>query len=147
MICDTTRYLKENGREVIYDAEHFFDGYKDSPEHALATLMAAKEGGADWVVLCDTYGGTMPHEAGKITEIVMREIGIPVGIHTHNDTGVAVANALAFVNSGATRVQGTVNGYGERVGNCHHRDPKPAAQDGSPRDRRREPTDSPCALR
>lgn len=119
MIRDTTRYLKENGREVIYDAEHFFDGYKDSPEHALATLMAAKEGGADWVVLCDTNGGTMPHEAGEITEIVMREIGIPVGIHTHDDTGVAVANALASVNSGATQVQGTVNGYGERVGNCN----------------------------
>lgn len=119
MIRDTTRYLKENGREVIYDAEHFFDGYKDSAEHALATLMAAKEGGADWVVLCDTNGGTMPHEVAEITDVVMREIGIPVGIHTHDDTGVAVANALASVAAGATQVQGTVNGYGERVGNCN----------------------------
>ena len=119
MISDTTRYLKENGREVIYDAEHFFDGYKDSADHALATLAAAKEGGADWLVLCDTNGGTMPHEVAKITEVVMREIGVPVGIHTHDDTGVAVANALASIQAGATQVQGTVNGYGERVGNCN----------------------------
>jgi 2-isopropylmalate synthase len=119
MIRDTTRYLKENGREVIYDAEHFFDGYKDSSEHALATLLAAKEGGADWVILCDTNGGTMPHEVAEITEVVMKEIGIPVGIHTHDDTGVAVANALASVRAGATQIQGTVNGYGERVGNCN----------------------------
>ncbi|MEM9280971.1 MAG: citramalate synthase, partial [Verrucomicrobiota bacterium] len=119
MIRDTTRYLKENGREVIYDAEHFFDGYKDSPEHALATLAAAREGGADWVVLCDTNGGTMPHEVGEITEVVMKEIGVPVGIHTHDDTGVGVANALASVGAGATQVQGTINGYGERTGNCN----------------------------
>lgn len=119
MIRDTTAYLKENGREVIYDAEHFFDGYKDSPEHALATLQAARDGGADWVVLCDTNGGTMPHEVAEITEVVMREIGIPVGIHTHDDTGVAVANALSSIQAGATQVQGTINGYGERVGNCN----------------------------
>ncbi|MEM9017611.1 MAG: citramalate synthase, partial [Verrucomicrobiota bacterium] len=119
MIRDTTRYLKENGREVIYDAEHFFDGYKDSPEHALATLAAAKEGGADWVVLCDTNGGTMPDEVAEITEIVMKAVGIPVGIHTHDDTGVGVANALASIRAGATQVQGTINGYGERVGNCN----------------------------
>ncbi len=119
MIRDTTSYLKEQGREVIYDAEHFFDGYKDAPEHALATLAAAKEGGADWLVLCDTNGGTMPHEVAEITEIVMRTFSIPVGIHTHDDTGVAVANALASVLAGATQVQGTVNGYGERVGNCN----------------------------
>lgn len=119
MIRDTTRYLKEHGREVIYDAEHFFDGYKDAPEHALATLAAAKEGGADWLVLCDTNGGTMPHEVAEITEVVMKTFGIPVGIHTHDDTGVAVANALASILAGATQVQGTVNGYGERVGNCN----------------------------
>lgn len=119
MIRETTRYLKENGREVIYDAEHFFDGYKDSSEHALATLLAAKEGGADWVILCDTNGGAMPHEVAEITEVVMEEIGIPVGIHTHDDTGVAVANALASIRAGATQIQGTVNGYGERVGNCN----------------------------
>jgi len=119
MIRDTTAYLKENGREVIYDAEHFFDGYKDSAEHALATLAAAKEGGADWVVLCDTNGGAMPHEVEEITEIVMRELDMPVGIHPHDDTGVGVANALASIRAGATQVQGTINGYGERVGNCN----------------------------
>ncbi|MEM1441527.1 MAG: citramalate synthase [Verrucomicrobiota bacterium] len=119
MIRDTTRYLKENGREVIYDAEHFFDGFKDSRDHALATLTAAKEGGADWVVLCDTNGGTMPHEVAEITKVVMEELGIPVGIHTHDDTGVGVANALASGRAGATQVQGTINGYGERVGNCN----------------------------
>ncbi len=119
MIRDTTRYLKEQGREVIYDAEHFFDGYKDSPEHALATLAAAKEGGADWLVLCDTNGGTMPHEVAEMTETVINVLGIPVGIHTHDDTGVGVANALASIRAGATQVQGTINGYGERVGNCN----------------------------
>ncbi|NLT69263.1 MAG: citramalate synthase [Verrucomicrobiaceae bacterium] len=119
MIRDTTRYLKEHGKEVVYDAEHFFDGYKDAPEHALATLAAAKEGGADWLVLCDTNGGTMPHEVVEIAEIVFRALGVPVGIHTHDDTGVGVANALAAILSGATQVQGTVNGYGERVGNCN----------------------------
>lgn len=119
MIRDTTRYLKENGREVIYDAEHFFDGYKDCPEHALATLLAAKQGGADWVVLCDTNGGTMPHEVAEITDVVMKEVGLPVGIHTHDDTGVAVANALASIRAGATQIQGTINGYGERTGNCN----------------------------
>ncbi len=119
MIRDTTRYLKEHGREVVYDAEHFFDGYKDAPEHALATLAAAKEGGADWLVLCDTNGGTLPHEIAEITEVVFRTLGIPVGIHTHDDTGVAVANALAAIRAGANQVQGTMNGYGERVGNCN----------------------------
>jgi len=119
MIRDTTRYLKENRREVIYDAEHFFDGYKDSPDYALETLFAAKEGGADWLVLCDTNGGTLPDEVEEITKIVIKKLGIPVGIHTHDDTGVGVANALAAIRAGATQVQGTINGYGERVGNCN----------------------------
>lgn len=119
MIRDTTRYLKEHSREVVYDAEHFFDGYKDCPEHALATLAAAKEGGADWLVLCDTNGGTMPHEVAEIVAIASAALGIPIGIHTHDDTGVGVANALAAVLSGATQVQGTINGYGERTGNCN----------------------------
>lgn len=119
MIRDTTGYLKENGREVIYDAEHFFDGFKDSPDYALETLGAAKEGGADWLVLCDTNGGTMPDEVYDITQEVMDKLGIPVGIHTHDDTGVGVANALASIRGGATQVQGTINGYGERVGNCN----------------------------
>ncbi len=119
MIRDTVRYLKEHGREVVYDAEHFFDGYKDDAGHALATLVAAKEGGADIVVLCDTNGGTMPHEVEAITDHVCRELAMPVGIHTHDDTGVGVANALAAVRAGASHVQGTVNGYGERTGNCN----------------------------
>lgn len=119
MIRDTTRFLRENGREVVYDAEHFFDGYKDCPEHALAALAAAAEGGANWLVLCDTNGGTLPHEVAEITEIVVATLGVPVGIHTHDDTGVGVANALASIRAGATQVQGTMNGYGERVGNCN----------------------------
>lgn len=119
MIRDTTAYLKKHGREVIYDAEHFFDGYKDDPGHALATLFAARDGGADWVVLCDTNGGTLPDEVGEITEKVVKELGISVGIHTHDDSGVAVANALSAIRGGATQVQGTINGYGERVGNCN----------------------------
>lgn len=88
---------------------------KDCPEHALATLAAAR-GGADWLVLCDTNGGTMPHEIAEITEIVVKTLGIPVGIHTHDDAGVAVANALASILAGATQVQGTINGYGNVSG-------------------------------
>ncbi len=119
MICDTTRYLKEAGREVVYDAEHFFDGFKDAPDYALATLEAAKEGGADWIVLCDTNGGTMPDEVEEITRVVIAKLGVPIGIHTHDDGGLGVANAIASVRGGATQVQGTINGYGERVGNCN----------------------------
>jgi len=119
MIRDTARYLKENGKEVVYDAEHFFDGYKDDAEYAISTLKAAKEGGADIVVLCDTNGGTMPDEVATLTEHVMAELDMPVGIHTHDDTGVGVANALASVGAGASHIQGTVNGYGERTGNCN----------------------------
>ena len=119
MIYDTTAYLKDQGKEVIYDAEHFFDGYKASAKHALGTLQAAKDGGADIVVLCDTNGGTLPHEVEKITKIVKKELGIPVGIHTHDDAGFGVANAIASIRAGAEQVQGTINGYGERVGNCN----------------------------
>lgn len=119
MIRDTTAYLKAAGREVIYDAEHFFDGYKDDPEHALATLAAAKEGGADMVVLCDTNGGTMADEVAEMTRAVIEALSMPVGIHTHNDCGLGVANALAAIRAGAAQVQGTVNGYGERTGNCN----------------------------
>ena len=119
MIRDTTRYLKENGKEVVYDAEHFFDGYKDSKDYALETLTAARDGGADIVVLCDTNGGTMPHEIADITTAVREHVGIPVGIHTHDDCGLGVANALASIQAGSVQVQGTVNGYGERTGNCN----------------------------
>ena len=120
MIRDTVAYLKTAGREVAYDAEHFFDGFKDSPDHALATLEAAAEGGADWLVLCDTNGGTLPGEVTEICREVRRRIsGVPVGIHTHNDCELGVANAIAAVEAGATQVQGTINGYGERTGNCN----------------------------
>lgn len=120
MIRDTVRYLKQHGREVIYDAEHFFDGYKEHAEHALATLSAAAEGGADCLVLCDTNGGTLPHEIAAICEAVQMHLpGKAIGIHTHNDCELAVANAIAAVRAGAVQVQGTINGYGERTGNCN----------------------------
>lgn len=119
MIRDTCRYLKEAGREVVYDAEHFFDGYKDGPEHAMATLKAAVEGGADWLVLCDTNGGCLPSEISEISQTVIESFPeVPLGIHTHNDCELGVANAIASVDVGATQVQGTINGYGERTGNC-----------------------------
>ena len=110
--------MKKRDREVIYDAEHFFDGAKDDWEHALLTLEAAVEGGADLIVLCDTNGGSLPDEVADMTARVIARLGNPVGIHTHNDSGVGVANALAAVRVGAVQVQGTINGYGERVGNC-----------------------------
>ncbi len=119
MIHDTVAYLKKHGREVVYDAEHFFDGYKDDPEHAMATLKAAEEGGADIAVLCDTNGGTMTHEVDEITKAVVEALKVPVGIHTHDDAGLGVANALASIHAGSVQVQGTINGYGERTGNCN----------------------------
>ena len=120
MIRDTVAHLVKHGREVMYDAEHFFDGYKDSPEHALSTLEAAAEGGAACLVLCDTNGGTLPDEIVQICAAVRERLpDVPFGIHTHNDCELAVANAVAAVNAGATQVQGTINGYGERTGNCN----------------------------
>ncbi|MEM7386707.1 MAG: citramalate synthase [Verrucomicrobiota bacterium] len=119
MVRDSVRYLKEQGREVIYDAEHFFDGYKDDAEHALGTLRAAEEGGADLIVLCDTNGGMMPHEVEEFSRVIMAELKTPIGIHTHDDSGVGVANALAAIRTGGVQVQGTINGYGERTGNCN----------------------------
>ena len=119
MVYDTTAYLKDQGKEVIYDAEHFFDGYKDNPDHAMGTLEAAKRGGADIVVLCDTNGGVLPHEVAEITEFVRQQLLIPVGIHTHDDAGFGLANAFASIRAGAVQVQGTINGYGERIGNCN----------------------------
>ena len=119
MIRDTMAFLKKNGKEAIYDAEHFFDGYKDNPEYALKTILGAKEGGADLVVLCDTNGGTMPSEITRLVTEVSGKLKAPVGIHTHNDCGLGVANALAAVEAGAIQVQGTINGYGERTGNCN----------------------------
>lgn len=120
MIRDTVAHLKKHAREVVYDAEHFFDGYKDSAEHALATLEAAAEGGADFLVLCDTNGGTLPSEVSAICQAVAARIpGARIGIHTHNDCELGVANAVAAVQAGAVQVQGTINGYGERTGNCN----------------------------
>jgi 2-isopropylmalate synthase len=119
MIADSVRYFKQLGKEVIYDAEHFFDGYKDDPRYALATLQAACEAGADIVVLCDTNGGSLPSEVGRITAEVKKAFSCPLGIHTHDDCGVGVANALAAIEAGAVQVQGTMNGYGERTGNCN----------------------------
>lgn len=119
MIADTIRYLKDHGVQVIYDAEHAFDGFKDTPDYALATFQAAANAGADWVVLCDTNGGCLPSEVGRITEKVVASIGSKVGIHTHNDIGLGVANALAAIDAGARQAQGTINGYGERTGNCN----------------------------
>ncbi len=120
MIRETVAYLVKHGREVMYDAEHFFDGYKDSPEHALATLEAAAQGGAACLVLCDTNGGTLPSEITEICAAVRERLpNTPMGIHTHNDCELAVANAYAAVLAGAVQVQGTINGYGERTGNCN----------------------------
>jgi 2-isopropylmalate synthase len=117
MIEDTLGYLKKRDRHVIYDAEHFFDGYKRNPHYALKTLKGAIGGGADAIVLCDTNGGSMPEEIRRIMQEVMPQISIPVGIHAHNDCGLAVANTIVAVEQGAVMVQGTINGYGERCGN------------------------------
>jgi 2-isopropylmalate synthase len=119
MIRDTVRFLKEHGREVFYDAEHFFDSYQEDPEYSLATIKAAHDAGADLVVLCETNGGNLPETVAEVTRAAMEGIGAPVGIHTHNDCGLGVANALAAIRVGAAQVQGTINGYGERVGNCN----------------------------
>ncbi len=119
MIADTVGYLKKHGREVLYDAEHFFDSYRNDPAYSLATLKAAHDAGADLVVLCDTNGGSLPEFVAQATRDAIAALGEgTVGIHTHNDSGLGVANALASVGAGAVQVQGTINGYGERVGNC-----------------------------
>ena len=109
----------ENGREVIYDAEHFFDGYVDDSNYALETLKAAAAGGASCLVLCDTNGGRLPLEIQEGVEVVGSELALPVGIHAHNDAGMGAANAVLAVQAGATHVQGTFNGYGERCGNAN----------------------------
>ncbi|HBK98512.1 MAG TPA: citramalate synthase [Microcoleaceae bacterium UBA10368] len=143
MIRDTIEYLRSQGRRVIYDAEHWFDGYKHNRDYAIKTLEAALNAGAEWLVLCDTNGGTLPHEVSQVVRDVAgtmetwdiseseihppqpplikggRNSKIQLGIHTHNDSGVAVANALAAVQEGVKMVQGTINGYGERCGNAN----------------------------
>jgi 2-isopropylmalate synthase len=119
MIRESCAFLKEAGRRVIYDAEHFFDGSAANPEYALRTLAAAVEGGAECLVLCDTNGGSLPDRVRELTARVVREFGLPVGIHAHNDSGLAVANSLAAVQAGAEQVQGTLVGFGERCGNAN----------------------------
>jgi len=130
MIADTVRYLKDHGRQVFYDAEHFFDGYKANPSYALECAAAAQGAGADVVVLCDTNGGSMPWEIEEIVRKTRTHLAeraylaeqpgaAALGIHTHDDAGMAVANALAAVRAGCAQVQGTLNGIGERVGNCN----------------------------
>ncbi len=118
MVSDTVRYLKSKGREVILDAEHFFDGYENNSKYALKVLKVAQDSGADTVVLCDTNGGCLPHKIEKIASLVTNKIKTPLGIHTHNDCDLAVANTLAAVNAGIRHVQGTINGFGERCGNA-----------------------------
>jgi 2-isopropylmalate synthase len=112
-------FLRENGRRVIYDAEHFFDGYRADPAYALETLRAAVRGGAETLVLCDTNGGSLPWQIAEIVRAVGAEVRHPLGVHAHNDSETAVANSLAAVQEGAIQVQGTVNGYGERCGNAN----------------------------
>ncbi|MEM7333099.1 MAG: citramalate synthase [Chloroflexota bacterium] len=121
MIGDSVTYCKSHGKEVIYDAEHFFDGYKANPEYALATVKTAAVNGADSVVLCDTNGGSLPWEIEEIFTAVREALGpnVQLGIHTHDDSGLGVANTLAGVKGGAVHVQGTINGYGERVANAN----------------------------
>ena len=118
MVVDSIRYLKSRGRTVFFDAEHFFDGYRDDPEFSLRVLLGAAEAGADCLVLCDTNGGSLPGQVEEMVAAVVAAVDCEVGVHLHNDTGCGVANALAGVAGGATQVQGTINGYGERVGNC-----------------------------
>jgi len=118
LVSDTVQYLKAHGVDVIFDAEHFFDGYKDSPEYALSVVRKAHESGAAVVVLCDTNGGTLTTELRRIVETVKETVGCPLGIHAHDDCGVAVANSLAAVEVGVRHVQGTFNGLGERCGNA-----------------------------
>ena len=119
MIEDSVAFLKSKGRTLIYDAEHFFDGYRENPEYAIRALLAAQEGGADILVLCDTNGGCMTLELMDIIKATKKAISIPFGIHAHNDAGVAVANSMVAVELGAVQVQGTCNGYGERCGNAN----------------------------
>ena len=118
MIRETIAYLRAEGRDAIYDAEHFFDGWKANPAYARQTIEAAVEGGASIVVMCDTNGGTMPEEIAALTKQAAAAVPVPLGIHTHNDCELAVANSLAALDAGAVHVQGTINGLGERCGNA-----------------------------
>jgi len=118
MAADSVRFLRKHDLRVFFDAEHFFDGYRDNPEFSLRVLRAAEEAGAETLVLCDTNGGTLPHDVERIVAGVAAAFDCQVGVHFHNDSGCAVANSIAAVRAGATHVQGCVNGYGERTGNA-----------------------------
>ncbi|MFB0559357.1 MAG: citramalate synthase, partial [Dehalococcoidales bacterium] len=117
MIADSIKYLKSKGLTVFFDAEHFFDGFRSNPNYSLRVLEVATGAGADCLVLCDTNGGTLPNEITVAVEAAKKLTSVPLGIHTHNDAELAVANTLAAVKAGVTHVQGTINGYGERCGN------------------------------
>src|SRR5436305_74660 len=119
LISDTVAYLKSHGKEVVYDAEHFFDGYAANAEYAMQTLEAAQRAGADVLVLCDTNGGTITGRLIEIVGEVRKRFDGVIGIHTHNDSDLAVANSIAAIEAGATHVQGCMNGYGERCGNAN----------------------------
>lgn len=119
MIADSIAFLKKEGREAVFDAEHFFDAYRANPDYALKTLLAAADAGADWLVLCDTNGGSLPFEVAETVGKIKSLLNVPIGIHAHNDTECAVANSLMAVKFGAAQVQGTINGYGERCGNAN----------------------------
>ena len=119
MIADSVEFLKNEGKEVIFDAEHFFDAFAADEDYAIKTLIAAQSAGADWIALCDTNGGKLPFEVENIVLKVAKKIETPLGIHAHNDTECAVANTLTAVKAGVRQVQGTMNGYGERCGNAN----------------------------
>jgi len=119
LIEQSLAWLREHGRRVVYDAEHFFDGYRADPAYALATLEAAARGGAETLVLCDTNGGSLPWQIAEVVRAVRAKVKTPLGVHAHDDSGTAVANSLAAVHEGAIQVQGTINGYGERCGNAN----------------------------
>ncbi|MCB0686680.1 MAG: citramalate synthase [Saprospiraceae bacterium] len=120
MIRESVAFLKAQGKEVVYDAEHYFDGYKADPEYALATLQAARDGGAGYLVLCDTNGGTQVSEFSEMVKVAMQKCNdVSIGVHCHNDCGLGVALSLTGAEVGATMIQGTINGYGERVGNAN----------------------------
>jgi 2-isopropylmalate synthase len=119
MVADSVAFLKQKGREVVFDCEHFFDGFRADPDYALAVVKAASAAGADWIAMCDTNGGSLPGTITEVVSAVKRAVPTPLGIHTHNDCDVAVANAFAGIEAGCTQVQGTMNGWGERCGNAN----------------------------
>jgi 2-isopropylmalate synthase len=119
MVADSIAFLKQQGREVVFDCEHFFDGFRADRDYALAVVKAASAAGADWIAMCDTNGGSLPSTIAEVVKVVGQTVPTPMGIHAHNDSDVAVANSIAAVEAGCTQVQGTMNGWGERCGNAN----------------------------